>query len=158
MLAAVLFGASTPIAKLLLREVPPTLLAALLYLGSGVGLAAWLLVRRSFASEGRREARLNRKDLPWLGGAIFSGGIIGPVLLLVGLRLTPASSASLLLNLEGVFTATLAWFVFRENFDLRIALGMVAIIAGGVILSWAGRPQVGIPWGPVVIAGACLAW
>lgn len=123
-----------------------------------MGLAAWLLVRRSFTSEGPREARLNRKDLPWLGGAIFSGGIIGPVLLLVGLRLTPASSASLLLNLEGVFTATLAWFVFRENFDLRIALGMVAIIAGGVILSWAGRPQVGIPWGPVVIAGACLAW
>jgi drug/metabolite transporter (DMT)-like permease len=158
LLAAALFGASTPLAKILLGQTQPILLAALLYLGSGVGLTVWLILRRAYTSKPSHEARLRRKDLPWLGVAILSGGIIGPVLLLIGLRITPASSASLLLNLEGVFTATLAWFVFKENFDRRIALGMVAIIAGGVILSWAGKPEVGIPWGPAAIAGACLAW
>ena len=101
---------------------------------------------------------MRAKDLPWLGSAIVSGGIIGPILLLIGLRLTPASSASLLLNLESVLTATSAWFIFKENFDLRIALGMAAIIAGGAVLSWAGKPEVGIPWGPILITGACLAW
>lgn len=101
---------------------------------------------------------MRARDLTWLGSTIVSGGIAGPILLLIGLRLTPASSASLLLNLEGVFTATIAWFIFKENFDLRIALGMAAIIAGGVLLSWAGKPEVGIPWGPILITGACLAW
>jgi drug/metabolite transporter (DMT)-like permease len=157
LLAAALFGASTPFAKLLLGQTQPLLLAALLYFGSGVGLSVWLILR-SFKPEASREAGLKRNDLPWLGSAILFGGIIGPVLLLIGLKLTPASSASLLLNLEGVFTATIAWFIFKENFDLRIALGMVAIIAGGLVLSWAGRPQVGIPWGPIFVAGACLCW
>lgn len=80
------------------------------------------------------------------------------MLLLIGLSHTPASSASLLLNLEGVFTAAIAWFIFKENFDLRIALGMIAIVSGGVMLSWAGKPQAGIPVGPIFVAGACLAW
>src|SRR4029453_7823035 len=156
--AACLFGASTPFAKILVGRLDPLLLAGLLYLGSGVGLSAWLILRRSFGDKGWREAGLRLPDIPWLASAILSGGIVGPILLLIGLRLTPASSASLLLNLEGVFTATLAWFFFKENFDQRIALGMAAIVAGGVLLSWAGRPAVGIPWGPIAIAGACLAW
>lgn len=158
LLAAGLFGASTPLAKILLGQTSPVLLAALLYLGSGLGLTIWLTTRRLFTLQQPREADLRAKDLTWLGSAIVSGGIIAPILLLIGLRLTPASSASLLLNLEGVFTATMAWFIFKENFDLRIALGMTAIIAGGIVLSWAGKPEVGIPWGPILIAGACLAW
>lgn len=158
LIAAALFGASTPLAKILLRQTTPVLLAALLYLGSGIGLTVWLATRRILTVQQPREAGLRAKDLTWLGSAIVSGGIIGPILLLIGLRLTPASSASLLLNLEGVFTATIAWFIFKENFDLRIALGMAAIITGGVILSWAGKPEVGIPWGLILITGACLAW
>ena len=75
-----------------------------------------------------------------------------------GLAVVPASSASLLLNLEGVFTAMLAWFVFKENFDRRIALGMAAITLGGLLLSWGGRLEVGVPWGVLAITGACLAW
>jgi drug/metabolite transporter (DMT)-like permease len=115
--AAVLFGASTPFAKILLGKTEPVLLAVLLYLGSGVGLLTLRLLSRQLRS--RQEASLKLNVLPWLAGAILSGGIIGPVLLLIGLSYTPASSASLLLNLEGVLTAVLAWSVFKENFDRR---------------------------------------
>lgn len=154
LLAAMLFGASAPFAKLLLQDAVPQLLAGLLYAGSGLGLlVVWLLRRRSV-----REAPLTRADLPWMAGAITAGGIVGPLLLLIGLGRTPASAASLLLNLEGVFTALIAWFVFQENFDRRIALGMVAILAGGLVLSWEGRVAWGGAAGPLLVAGACLAW
>jgi drug/metabolite transporter (DMT)-like permease len=128
-------------------------MAGLLYLGSGVGLATYRVARGSAT-----EVRLTGRDLPWLVAAIVSGGVIGPVLLMFGLSSTPASSASLLLNLEGAFTVLLAWFVFRENFDRRIATGMALITAGAVTLSWLGRPELGVPWGALAIAGACLAW
>ena len=154
LLAALLFGVSAPCAKLLGREEAPQLLAGLLYLGSGGGLSLlWLALRRR-----RREAPLTRSDLPWLASAITFGGVLGPLLLMLGLVRTPASSASLLLNLEGVFTALLAWVVFRENVDRRIALGMIAIVAGGVFLSWEGRSQLGGIAGPFLIAGATLCW
>jgi hypothetical protein len=122
--AAALFGASTPLAKLLVGAVPPVLLAGLLYLGSGIGLLAWFLWRRLRADHPAREAALTRRDLPWLAGAILSGGVLGPALLMFGLAHTPAASASLLLNLEGVFTAGLlslftASFPWRESFAIR---------------------------------------
>ncbi len=158
LVAALLFGASTPAAKVLLGKVDPILLAGLLYLGSGIGLSVWWCLRLRFQSRGAREADVQRTDLPWLAGAILTGGVVGPVLLMIGLTATPASSASLLLNLEGVLTAVLAWFVFKEHLDRRIALGMVAITAGGLLLSWTGRPELGVPWGVVAIVGACLAW
>jgi len=156
--AALLFGASTPLAKSLLPQVAPVLMAGLLYLGSGVGLGIYHLIRLRTKVAGAREAALTRKDLPWLTGAIVAGGIVGPVLLMWGLTATSASSASLLLNLEGVLTALLAWFVFKENFNARIALGMAFIAAGGVCLSWSGRPEAGLPWGSFAIIGACFAW
>ena len=93
-----------------------------------------------------------------MAGAVFFGGVAGPVLLMLGLAVTAASTASLLLNLEGVFTALLAWFAFKENFDRRIALGMAAITAGGAVLSWAGLPEPGVPWGALAVAAACLCW
>jgi len=158
--AALLFGASAPAAKGLLRGVTPQLLAGLLYLGSCTGLLLLWLARRRPASptRGADEAALGRADLPWLVGAILSGGVLGPLLLMLGLARTPASGASLLLNLEGVFTALLAWVVFREHVHRRIALGMAAIVAGGVLLSWEGRLAWGGLIGPLAVAGACLAW
>jgi drug/metabolite transporter (DMT)-like permease len=155
--AAFLFGASAPLAKLLLDQTSPQLLAGLLYLGSGIGLGTVWLRRRRLA-EVARETPLTRRDIPWLAGAIVFGGMLGPVLLMTGLTRTPASAASLLLNLEGVFTALLAWFVFRENFDRRIALGMLAIVAGGVAVSWEGRLSWGGVAGPLAVAGACICW
>jgi drug/metabolite transporter (DMT)-like permease len=129
LLAALLFGAGTPAAKVLLAATSPWLLAALLYLGSGIGLFAWRRLRRAPA------VRLPRGEWRWLAGAIIAGGVAGPVLLMVGLNGLAASTASLLLNAEGVFTALLAWTVFRENVDRRVALGMAAIVAGGLVLS-----------------------
>jgi drug/metabolite transporter (DMT)-like permease len=152
--AAALFGASTPFSKLLLGGVSPVLLAGLLYLGSGIGLWTYYLARRARSVE----APLTRKDAPWLAGAVFFGGVLGPALLMLGLAGTPASAASLLLNLEGVFTALLAWFVFRENFDRRIALGMLLIVAGGIALSWQGNGGFSLPWPSFAVAGACLCW
>jgi drug/metabolite transporter (DMT)-like permease len=96
--------------------------------------------------------------VPWFAGAILTGGIVGPVLLLIGLAGMPASGASLLLNAEGVFTALLAWFAFKENFDRRIALGMGAIAAGAVVLSWPGDVRFAGLWPTLAILGACFAW
>ena len=94
----------------------------------------------------------------WLLGATLVGGAIGPFLLMFGLRITDAASASLILNLEGVFTALLAWFAFKENFDRRIAIGMALIVAGGMVLSTGPALRAGGMAGPTAIAGACLAW
>lgn len=151
-LSALLFGASTPFAKLLLNDVGPWLLAGLLYLGAGFGLGVVVLFRRG------ERAKLGSNEWPWLAGAIASGGVAGPVLLMLGLTGTQAASASLLLNAEAVFTALLAWFAFRENFDRRIALGMVAIVAGAVMLTWRGIMELDMFWPPLAILGACFFW
>lgn len=160
LLAAVLFGASTPFAKLLAGQTAPVLLAGILYLGSGIGLSGWLLLRTIRKKAGKDSASLAANDLPWLAGAVLTGGVIGPVLLLTGLRQVPASSASLLLNMEGVLTALIAWFVFREQFDRRIFLGMVLIVLAGILLSWDrnSTASAGLSWGAVSIVGACLCW
>ena len=156
-LSAALFGASTPFAKLLLGGgLNPWLLAGLLYLGSGAGLALVGLMRRMQAGA-PVEAPLRRADLPWLGLVVLTGGIAGPVLLMLGLSVTPASSASLLLNLEALATMAIAWLWFQENVDRRLLLGALAILAGAGMLSWQGGPE-GVDWGAIAIAGACLAW
>ena len=157
LLSALLFGTSTPLAKLLLRNIDPWMLAGLLYLGSGIGLTILKLLS-SARSGSDGEARIRGRDWRWLAPAIVSGGVIGPVLLLVGLTRTTAASASLLLNLEGVLTTAIAWFIFRESFDRRIALGVTAIVAGGVVLAGSWHWASGEAWGALAVAAACLAW
>ncbi len=160
LLAALLFGASTPLAKLLGLDMGPQLLAGLLYLGSGLGLSLLILVRHLLPRPVGLPAPLLRialADWPWLGGAILAGGVLGPVLLMAGLANTDAATAALLLNVEGVLTALIAWWVFHENADRQIVLGMAAILAGGVLLSL--QPG-GAAWSPgaLLIAAACLCW
>jgi drug/metabolite transporter (DMT)-like permease len=153
--AALLFGASTPFAKLLVGDVPPILLAGLLYLGSGLGL--WLM--RLLRDRGFVPPRLPACDWFWFLGTIASGGVLGPLLLMYGLTRTTAVGASLLLNLEAVFTALLAWIVFRENADRRVILGMSFIVAGGAILTWSpGAMAPGAGRGAAAIAAAGLCW
>lgn len=150
--AALLFGSSTPLAKLLLPNVGPWLLAGLFYLGSGIGLAIFRRISRA------ESMHLARSQALWLAGAILAGGVIGPVLLMFGLTRMPASGASLLLNAEGVLTAVLAWVVFRENVDRRIAAGMAAIAAGALLLSWPHQAHFSGAWPAFAVLGACLAW
>lgn len=153
--AAVLFGISTPLAKTLLGSIAPLMLAGLLYLGSGAGLAILRVMRdRRWARPG-----LGRAEWPWLSGAVLFGGVLGPVALMMGLSTTDGSTASLLLNLEAVLTALIAWAVFKENAGSRVVLGMVSIVAGGVVLSWPTGGEGPSGWvGPLAIAVACLCW
>lgn len=154
--AALLFGVSAPLAKGLLRDASPQLVAGLLYSGSGLGLALVSVI----LSKRRRSATapITPRDWPWLSGAILFGGVLGPVLLMIGLSRTPASAASLLLNFEGVLTAVIAWTVFHENVDRRIALGMALIVLGGAVLSWEGRVAWGGVAGPLAVVAACACW
>src|SRR5438874_944487 len=154
--AAGLFGAAAPFAKLLLGAVEPQLLAGLFYLGAGIGLAAVHFGRAAFRIPAP-EAPLRAGDLPWLAAVVAFGGVLGPLLLMLGLARTEATSGSLLLNLEGLFTMAIAWVVFRENVDRRLLLGALAILAGAAVLSWGGR-GVEIDTGALLIAAACLAW
>lgn len=155
LLAAALFGASTPFAKQLLGGIHPVLLAALLYLGSGLGLGVIRLIR----DQTWQPSGIARAEWPWLLGAIFFGGVLGPVALMFGLTRISGSTASLLLNLESVLTAVLAWVAFKENADRRIVLGMLAIVAGGVVLSWPVAGSGGSDGlGQAAIAAACLCW
>lgn len=152
LLAALLFGASAPIAKWFLHDVSPWMLAGLFYLGSGIGLSLYRLVTHA------QPVSLQRGEAGWLAGAVLTGGVAGPVLLMFGLTGMPASGAALLLNAEGVLTAVIAWVVFKENFDRRIGLGMLAIAAGAVILSWPGEARFSGAMPALAILGACLCW
>jgi drug/metabolite transporter (DMT)-like permease len=157
--SALLFGVSTPAAKALVGLTDPAMLAGLLYCGAGLGAAAFRRAAHSFSpTRGSQQAPVGRADLPWLAGAIIAGGIVGPLLLMFGLTRTEAATASLMLTLEGVATALMAWFVFHENFDRRIALGMACLVAGAAVLSWSGQPTLSGLVGPLAIVGACIAW
>ncbi len=153
--AAALFGLSTPLAKPLLGAVAPSMLAGCLYLGSGLGLAAILLIRSLTTRS--RIVWPRGTAIWWLSGATAFGGALGPYLLMRGLSATDAASASLVLNLEGVFTALLAWFVFKENFDRRIFIGMMLIFAGSLCLSL-GPVNFNALSGLLLIAAACACW
>jgi drug/metabolite transporter (DMT)-like permease len=156
--AATLFGASTPFAKQLIGDGAglsfPFLLAGLLYLGSGFGLTVTRLVR----DWGWQPVGMPAHEWPWLLGAIAFGGVLGPLLLMVGLSHTTGATASLFLNLESVLTAVLAWLVFKESTDHHIVLGMVLIVAGGAVLAWPADEASASGLGPLALAGACLAW
>ena len=156
--SAALFGGSTPAAKHLLGTLDPVILAGLLYTGAGFGIGVVRRFPLRLRTTKAYQVPLQRSDLPWLAGAIAAGGVVGPILLMLGLARTDASTASLLLTLEGAATALMAWFVFHENFDRRIAIGMLCIVAGAVILAWSGAPSLQSLLGPLAVCGACAAW
>ncbi len=156
--AAVLFGLTSPVAKVLLGGTTPLVLAGLLYLGAGAGLSVWWMAWRAVRGPRATKGALRRSDVPALAGAVIFGGVLGPALQMAGLRVTPASSASLLLNLEPVFTSLIAWTVLREHAGPRLAGGMALVVAGGIALCSPGASLAAPAWGALAIAGACLAW
>ena len=157
LISAALFGASTPAAKMLIGSIHPAVLAGLLYCGAGFGIAVLRRIFSSFVSRAP-EVALSRAEVPWLAGAIAAGGVAAPLLLMFGLAHIDAAAASLLLTLEGAATALMAWFIFHENFDRRIALGMGFLLGGAAILGWSGSPTLDGIVGPLAIVGACFFW
>jgi drug/metabolite transporter (DMT)-like permease len=155
--SAVLFGSSTPAAKYLINEISPLLLAGLLYLGAGLGLSI-ILIRQQFISKTLREPSLLPRDYKLLASATLFGGILGPALLMFGLIKTQAATASLLLNLESLFTALIAWIFIKEHTDKRLIFGMLLILIGSIILVWQRHLIFSNLIGPSLIAGACIAW
>jgi len=152
--AAALFGASTPAAKLLLRNVSPLMLAAPLYLSAAFALTVYRFIGMSKS----REAQLTRGDIRLIIGIIFFGGMLGPVLMLMGLRNLSALAGSLLLNLEAPFTALIATSLMREHLGGREALAAAAVMTGALLIS-VQPGYFGGSWiGAVEIAAACLSW
>jgi drug/metabolite transporter (DMT)-like permease len=152
--AAALFGASTPLAKLMLGGASPQLVAGLLYAGSGVGLLLLALLRRN--ARKAMAFHLPLRDAPWLAGAILSGGVLAPVLLMWGLTHTSAASASLMLNLEGVLTTVMAAWVFHEAVGVRIYAACALMLLAGALLSW--QPGAGLSLHALAVMAACLLW
>lgn len=152
LLAATLFGLSTPVLQKWGQGVGPFSTAALLYFGAAVVAWAW---RRPPS----REARITRQDLRRLVAMAVAGAVIGPVALAWGLQHTSGSSASLMLTLEAVFTAVLAWRWYGESMDKRVALAVLLLLAGGLVLVLAqgalGQVQL---WGLLAVMLATLAW
>jgi len=156
-LAAMLFGISAPLSKLLLDGIDPIILAGMLYLGAGGAMGALLVSGRMLKAE-EAEARIERRDIPWLAGATLAGGILGPILLLLGLQLTHAATASLLLNLEVVATGLVAFLLFRESVGRRAWIAIIAVAIGGALLSIDLSSGLAVSPGALLIVGACFAW
>lgn len=158
LLSALLFGASAPLIKMILGEIDPVPLAAFLYLGSGFGLIIFKLIISKIKKEVVNEASLKKTDLPWLVGAIIFGGVLAPIVLMISLKNTPASTASLLLNFECVATTIIALVFFKENIGKQI-LGAVGLITlASIILSWNSSNQWGFSIASLGIIFACFCW
>ena len=158
LLASLLFGASAPITKILLGQIEPIPLASLLYLGSGLGLLIFQIVNFIIKKQVINEAPLKKKDFLWLLGAIITGGIIAPIILLSSLKITPASTASLLLNFEGVATTIIAIIFFKENTGKQILIAVALIAIASIVLSWDFSNQWGFSIGSLGIILACFCW
>ena len=158
LIAALLFGASAPIAKLLLGEVEPIPLAAFLYLGSGIGLLGIKLFQRINQQGVNDEAQVEKSDFKWLLGAIVAGGVAAPITLLFSLKNTPAATASLLLNFEGVATTLIAFFAFKESISRRAWWAIALITIASIFLSINFNAEWGFSIGALGIIAACVLW
>jgi drug/metabolite transporter (DMT)-like permease len=150
--AAALFGVSTPCAKVMLDGIGPVTLAALLYLGSGLGLGLFALL------PGRPEAGIARADLPWLAGSVLAGGVLAPVVLMAALAVTPAATASLLLTVETAATALVALLVFGEPVGRRVGAAVALVTVAVALLSWEGNGNYGLSAGALGVVLACFLW
>lgn len=158
LMAALLFGASAPLSKILLGNIAPIPLASFLYIGSGAGLLLFQVLDRVVKNNYIVEAPLTRKDFPWLIGAAMFGGVIAPILLMSSLRTTPASTSSLLLNFEGVATTVIAVLFFKENIGKKVWIAVFLITSASIVLSWDFSNKWGFSIGALGIISACFCW
>lgn len=157
LVSAALFGVSTPLAKVLLDNIDPIVLAGYLYLGAFVGLAIFTMLRHLTRDE-VKESPLEKKDIPWLSGAILAGGVLGPISLMFGLRYVSGFATSLLLNLEGVATALIAFMIFKENAGKKVWIALVFMTIAGILLSYNPQESSFIIIGPLLIVFAMICW
>jgi len=158
LLAALLFGASAPLAKFLLGDVDPIPLAAFLYLGSGLGILGIKIIHSFDRKRLNSEAQIKRPDYLWLAGAILAGGVAAPIILLISLKNTPASTASLLLSFEGVATTLVAYFAFKESISHRAWWAIALITLASIFLSIDLNVEWGFSLGALGIIAACIFW
>ncbi len=159
MLSGALFGISPTIAKLLVTDMPPVALAGFLYLGAFIGLSLFTVLHGTTSSKAiAKEPSLVRKDLPWLAGAILTGGIIAPIALMTGLTMASGYATSLLLNLEGVATAIIAVLVFNEYAGKRLWLALLFMTMAGVLLAWSPTQGTADLTGLFLIVLAMICW
>lgn len=156
LLAAALYAISTPVSKLLLQDVAPTMMAGLLYLGAGLGMLAVWVIRRRAGGPGR-EQRLTRRDLPYTIGMVVLD-IAAPICLMAGLARTTAANASLLNNFEIVATALIALLVFREPIGRRLWLAIGLITLSSMLLSLEDASSLDFSFGSVFVLAACVCW
>lgn len=157
-LSATLFGLSSPLAKILVKDISPVAMAGLLYLGAFIGLAIYKLVRKIGTTDKQRTVPLEKHDFPWLIGAIAAGGIVAPISLMFGLQMISGFSTSLFLNLEGIATAIIAIFFFHENAGKRLWLALICVTIAGVLLAWNTEQNQFNITGPLLVTLACIAW
>lgn len=157
-LAAVLFGASAPVAKLLLGMIEPIPLAGFLYLGSGVGVLLFKGTQHLGSQSARAEAGISKTDIPWLTGAVLAGGVSAPIVLMFSLQITPAATASLLLNFEGAATALIAALVFKEAIGGRIWWAIACITVASILLSLDLSGDWGTSLGSLGVLATCVLW
>lgn len=158
LLAALLFGASAPLAKLLLGVIDPIPMASFLYLGSGIGLLLYRFIMRLQKKQMDVEAKIDKSEFKWLIGAVLTGGVLAPIVLMFSLRNTPASTASMLLNFESVATTLIAFIVFKESIGKRIWLAVALITSASILLSWDFKGEWGLSIGALGVLLACTLW
>lgn len=156
--AALLAGFNAPLSKLLLGNIDPLFMAALLYLGCGIGVLIFRILRNLFSGDEPRESRISREDFPWLAGATLAGGVAAPIVMQFSLRETPAATASLLLNFEAVATTLIAWLFFREAINRNALWAVAAITGASIFLSLEIKGGWGLSLGAVGIMMACVLW
>lgn len=149
-LAAALFGVSSPASKALLQGMSPLLLAGLLYFGAALGVLPFAF------NGGSRIARGEAKNVLRMSGVVVFGGVLGPVLLLIGLSSAPAASVSLWLNLETPATALLGWLFFKEHLDRRVVVAVVLVTIASALL--AGASGTALVPAALLVAAACACW
>ncbi len=155
-LAAALYAVSSPVSKVLLQKIPPAMMAAFLYLGAGVGMLVFSIIRKK-AGRGGKEQRLTRRELPYTAGMVLLD-IAAPVFLMFGLRMTSAANASLLNNFEIVATSLIALLVFKEKISARLWAAIGLVTASSVILSVEDISSFSFSIGSVLILLACICW
>lgn len=155
-LAATFYGVSTPISKLLMHELPPAFLAALLYLGAGFGMAIINLFRIK-GRNNQKEARITKPDLPYIIGMVILD-IVAPIALMFGLSMTTPANASLLNNFEIVATSLIALLIFKEAIGKRMWIAIVLITLASIILSFEDITSLSFSIGSILVIFACLCW